>query len=364
MKRFLSCLLALVLTFSLCSCAAPTTPAETPDPAQTETAPTEADGVPLQSETPAETAAPREGSLFLNVSSINLSLVGDSEDIYLGMIPREDVTFESDDTSVVTFENGILTATGVGTTTVRAVYLDRQVECTAGCLAETQEELDALDPEILSAPKRLPPVVDLETECTYFDNSAIVGDSITYFMFQWESKNNYLGDILFLARGGVSLNGFVKRFKNIYYRGSEIWLEKAIEQSGVDRVYIMLGQNDLSSKARTIVMDNWVILLDRIRELNPDIQIYLQSCIPEYASDHSLDQKNDRIETYNETLREFARENDCHFIDLAYYIRDQYDRMPQIYSQGNYHMNEAGCLIWMQILRFYAQYELEGGDLS
>ena len=52
------------------------------------------------------------------------------------------------------------------------------------------------------------------------------------------------------------------------------------------------------------------------------------------------------------------------FLDLAYYVKDHCGRMPKIYNQGSYHMNEDGCLNWMKILRHYAQYELEGGTLS
>ena len=54
-----------------------------------------------------ETEAPvLEGSLFLKVSSVTFSVVGESEDIYLGLIPRELVTWESEDPSVVSVENG------------------------------------------------------------------------------------------------------------------------------------------------------------------------------------------------------------------------------------------------------------------
>lgn len=362
MKKCLAWLLAVSMIFSLFGCSpgsqSQQSPAESEAPALSASKPSQ------QTEPVTETTQPvYDEPMFLKVSSITFSLVGETDDIYLGLIPREAVSWESDDESVAVFQDGVLTATGVGSTTVRAVCQDQQVECSVSCLAQTQEELEALDPETLRAPKRLPPEVDLETECSYFTESAIVGDSITYFLFQWESKYDYLGEVTFLARGGVSLNGFVKRFKNIYYRGQEVFLEKAIADSGVKKVYFMLGQNDLSSKARTIVMDNWTELLSRIRELSPDVEIYLQSCIPEYARDSSVDEVNERIEQYNLTLREFARENDCHFIDLAYYVKDHFDRMPEIYSQGNYHMNEAGCLNWMKILRFYAQYELEGGEL-
>lgn len=369
MKRILSWLLLTATIASLFGCAAAPAQPETTE-ALTETS--AAETLATQSAI-AETEAPVvEGSLFLKVSSITFSLVGESDDIYLGLVPRELVTWESADPSVVSVENGVLTATGVGTTTIRAAYQDRQVECTAGCLAATQEELDSLDSEVLCAPKRLPPEVDLEQPCTYFDNSAIVGDSITYFLMQWESKTNYLGNMLFLARGGVSMNGFVRRFKNIYYRGKEMNLEDAIAKSQVERVYFLMGSNDLSSKTqRPYVFSNWDTLLKRIREKHPTVEIVLMSNIPLYdnepettANDAKIKENNDRIEAYNEKLKQFAEENGCLFLDLCYYVQDHYNRMPRIYNQGSYHMNEAGCLNWMKILRYYAQYESEGGTLS
>ena len=57
-----------------------------------------------------------EGSLFLKVSSITFSLVGESDDIYLGLVPREQVTWESQAPRAVSVENGVLTATGAGST--------------------------------------------------------------------------------------------------------------------------------------------------------------------------------------------------------------------------------------------------------
>ena len=347
----------------MAGCASDTPAAETAPATQSTTAPS------LPEETtptaPVQTEPPKpEGYPYLKVSSIALSVVGETEDIYLGLVPREDVLWQSDDENVVLFDNGVLTATGVGATTVRAISGENTVECQVSCLAATEEELLAMDNRILAQPKRIPPVVDLSTACNTFDDAAIIGDSICYFMFQWESKGNQLGDIVFLARGGVSLNGFVKRFKNMYYRGKEMYIEDAIQAADVSRVYIMLGQNDLTSKARTIVMENWEILLERIRTTNPDVEIVIQSCIPEYAPDDSLAEKNQRIDAYNTTLRQFAEDNDCYFIDLGYYIKDHKGRMPEPYNQGNYHMNEAGCRIWMQILRYYREYELNGGDLS
>jgi len=368
MKKVFSLMLALVMLLSMAACGSPAEETAAPEVSVPETAITEATA--KAAAVPTTEPPVSDEHLFLKVSSITFSVVGESDDIYLGLVPRELVAWESEDPAIVSVENGVLTATGVGTTTVRASHGDQEVVVTAGCLAATQEELEALDFEVRCTPKRLPPEVDLEEPCTYFDNAAIVGDSITYFLMQWESKTNYLGDMLFLARGGVSMNSFVRRFKNIYYRGSERNLEDAISESGVERAYLMMGSNDIIAPTqRPHLHDNWNILLERIREKSPDVELVLISGIPLYGNDQ--DAKSEKFSTYNVLmeeynvwLRQFAEENDCMFLDLNYYVKDHNGRMPQIYSQGDYHMNEAGCLNWMKILRYYAQYELEGGTLS
>ena len=163
MKKLVSLLLVMAMLLTLTGCdllkflpgfgektpetVEPALPVETAAPPMEEPA-VEATTAETTTETTTQETEPAavksEGSLFLKVSSITFSVVGESEDIYLGMIPREEVTWESDDPSVVSVENGVLTANGVSTTTIRAVYGEQQVECTAGCLASTQEELEGL----------------------------------------------------------------------------------------------------------------------------------------------------------------------------------------------------------------------------
>lgn len=366
MKRILSWILLVVMIFSLCACGGDAAPEGTT------AAPTEASAVEAtETEEVAATEAVEtepavlEGSLYLKVSSVTFSLVGETDDIYLGMIPRELIRWESDDPSVVSVENGVLTATGVGTTTIRAIYEDRQVECTAGCLAETQDELDSLDREILAAPKRLPPVFDVEQPCTIFDNSAILGDSITWVLLQNESKNNYLGNIVFLTRGGISLNSLIRHSANIYYQGQELYIENAVEKAGVEQLLILLGSNDINDVSQsTYVFENWSTLVERVRGKSPNVQITIMSQIPCYDDGHGRDKQNAMIAEYNVKLRQFAAENGCQFIDLAYYVSDHYGRMPKIYSMDHYHLNTVGCTEWMRILRFYEQYESEGGVLQ
>ena len=373
MKKILACILVIAAMFSICGCGASAAPEQTVQPtAETSAAvqlPEEAPSEPQP--TPQETTVETEPAfledpMFLKVSSITFSLVGESDDIYLGLLPRELITWESDDPAVVSVENGVLTATGVGTTTIRATYGDRQLTCTAGCLAQTQEDLKALDRSILIQPRCLIPEVDMEGPCTYFENCAIVGDSISYMLMQSESKGDYLGNILFLARGGTSLNGFVHRFKNLYYQGAEMYLEDAVAQSGVGRIYILVGSNDIgSADQRPAYMDNWNIVLERIWEKSPDVEVVIISNIPLGTSGQGDVALYNRLAVeYNEKMRLLAQEKGCMYLDLYRYISDHRGMIPESYDLDGYHLNDTGYQVWMQVMRYYAKFEQSGGTLS
>lgn len=372
-KRLLALVLAAAAILSITGCAAAPTPADSTEaPAQAASAATETQATAVETPTTEETEPPLpEGNLFLKVSSITFSLVGESEDVYLGVIPRDLVTWESENPDIIRVEDGVLTAVSVGTTVIHATYEDRQVSCAAGCLAQTQEELEALPNDILSQPKWLPPEVDLSEPCTWFDNAAFVGDSIVYGIMQYESGSNALGNILFLARGGVSIMGFIKGTKNIVFRGQEMELQDIIAEAGVDRVYFLMGSNDISVKYEMdVMMDNWNTILNRIWKKSPDVEIVLVSSLPKYEEKPYLphtkapDAYNPLTLEYNAHLRQFAKEHGCMYLDLHSYVQDHWGRLSPTYKIDETHLNELGCTNWMKIMRYYAQYEFEGGILE
>lgn len=361
MRKHLAFLLAMIMLLSMAGCASAPAASETAAP---ETA---------APETVEETAAPEteatqpllEGNLYLKVSSVTFSLVGESDNIYLGVIPADQVTWVSEDPSVISVENGVLTAVGVGKTTIHASYGDREVSCEAGCLAQTQEELDSLDREILSAPKRLPPEVDLEQPCTYFDDAVMLGDSITFFLMQTEAKNDGLGKVTFLTRNGISIHGLVLHSKNLYFEGQEMFVEDIISKIAPKRVYILLGCLDFQVPASKMqLIKNWNILLDRLEDACPDMEIVVISNTPGFSEDKKPTEYNEAVTQAAPELYDLAVERGYGYLDLGYYIEDHYGRMAAAYTQDQFHMNPDGSTVWMKVMRHYAQFEQEGGSLS
>ena len=123
MRRTIAWLLLAAALIGLCGCG--TGPAQTHPTVTAETQSSDKSAAETQTIQTEPQAESLEGNLFLKVSAITFSVVGETDDIYLGVIPREEVTWESDDPSIVAVENGVLTATGVGTTTIRPTQTSR-----------------------------------------------------------------------------------------------------------------------------------------------------------------------------------------------------------------------------------------------
>ena len=162
---------------------------------------------------------------------------------------------------------------------------------------------------------------------------------------------------MFLARGGCSIYGFVRQYvKGIYYQGVERKVEDVIAAYGVKKAFIMLGQNDLRQFSVEENLANYATLIERIREQSPDLEIYIQTCTPEWRSNGSSNAQNEKIFEFNEKLKTFCEENDMQLVDIAPYILDHTNMMSSEYMNGDeIHINEAGCYSWMQALRAYAK---------
>lgn len=205
--------------------------------------------------------------------------------------------------------------------------------------------------------------MDLTSPCTAFDDSAILGDSITYFLWQYENTVHYLGDMTFVTRQGISLHGLVDRFKNMYYEGVETNIEDIIAKVDASRVYILLGCLDFQVPASAAqLMEHWEKLCDLIAEKAPEKEIILISNIPGYTpgmqpavqsgcgADHA---------TFG------SLQGAGLWLPGPWLLHPgSSGRMPKIYSKDEFHMNDAGSLVWIRLLRYSAYLEAAGGSLT
>lgn len=300
-------------------------------------------------------AAAAEGSdiLMLTVSEIQLSLVGDTENIYWGTAPIDAVHWSSEDPDIIAVENGVITAKAVGATTIHASCNDQEVTCAASCLAVNREELLKLAPAVLTASKRLPPQVDIVPEDYFFD-TVIIGDSISANLLIHELNTNLLGHPLFIARKNIGVNNFVNHVVDLMYQGQPLHAEDAVAASGKHRAFFLLGMNDIGYQEPGELADKYRVLIDTIQAKNPDVELYLQSSLPVYR-DQSFNQFNQKIDNFNLLIAQVAEEKGCHYLDLAAYMENHVQNLAKLYTLDyDAHINDKGSIIWMELLRAYA----------
>lgn len=356
MKRIFPVLLAALF---LCGCASSTAETTVPSTAAPETvvpttaAPTEMTVPPTETE---PSLPPEEGDVNMNTFDITFRVEGDAWGVYSGTMPKEYVTFVSDDPSIATFEDGVVTAIGPGTTNIHAIHGSDRVSCIIRNVFKAsgkKEETPAKPTEEATPAETEPHTVD--TIAPFFDDAVFVGDSVTLFLSYYAISYQQLGEAQFLVRGSYSVAHAVNSTMLMSIGTGEMELEDAIASTGATKVFIMLGMNDIALHGIAKTMENWKAMTDRILERNPDVHIIIQSMTPIYATGEKGGLTNENVRKYNTELEAFAQENGFLYLDVASCLEDEDGSLaPEFCSDEYVHLSDEGAREWIKVLRRFA----------
>ncbi len=193
-----------------------------------------------------------------------------------------------------------------------------------------------------------------ETPTDFFDDAVFIGDSITLGLRNFNYQNNWLGDATILCQGSYSVAHAVNNTMYLSFRGEDMTPQKALAACGAQKVFILLGMNDIALHGVDKSLENWGILVDNIRGACPDIAIYIQSGTPIYTPGQKGSLNNERMDEYNGRLKTFAEENGCIYLDVATAMKDDTNGMAAEYTSDAYvHLTEAACRLWVEQLKNY-----------
>jgi lysophospholipase L1-like esterase len=140
------------------------------------------------------------------------------------------------------------------------------------------------------------------------------------------------------------------------YQGEDMTPQDALAACGVNKVFILLGMNDIALYGIDKTIENWGTLIASIRDKNPDIDIYIQSGTPIYTEGQKGKLNNENMDKYNARLVEFARANGCVYIDIASPLKDSSNGLAKKYTSDDYvHFTDAACELWYSILKDIAE---------
>lgn len=190
----------------------------------------------------------------------------------------------------------------------------------------------------------------------FFDDAAFIGDSISLKLQNYHAANGTFGKAVFLTAGSYSVNHAVNDTMRLMFRGEEMTPEDALAACNAKKVFILLGMNDIGLVGVEGTLENWSVMLQRIREKNPRIEIYIQSGTPIYAGGEKGKLTNENMDRYNALLKQFAKENDCHFVDVASALKDGTGALKPSFCSDEYvHLTDAGSEAWIEVLKKLAE---------
>jgi len=203
----------------------------------------------------------------------------------------------------------------------------------------------------------------------FFDGALFLGDSLTdmfggYIRKCRETEEGLLGEAQFFGVTSMSVKiACTDRASSgisFRYRGKAVSVTKIIRQTEAKRVFIMLGVNDIDSRAWDTVEEYFAQLIDVIHEKCPDTEVVIEGILPiteQYC--RTRKQKIDRWNSFNDILAGICEAHGAAFLNFSADLMDAQGYLPtSLSSDKQYHLNPEGESIWVRALRLYAAQQL------
>ena len=223
------------------------------------------------------------------------------------------------------------------------------------------EEAVIVEPEAVSPDWDLSPLPE-----DWFDDAVFIGDSITVVLGQEAEARGGLGEALFLTEFSYGVRNAVQGVLLLWFRGQQLFPWDALPLTGANKLFIMLGANDVAREGGIdVTMEYWEELCSRIKASCPDIQIFVQSELPVWHEIYYEGLNNANLLVYNERLRSFCEEHGYVYVNVADAFRDEYGGLAERYTSDYYcHISYDGARLWIETLRDPAVYSEDPRNYS
>lgn len=196
------------------------------------------------------------------------------------------------------------------------------------------------------APAEKEPMVLDPLDPSEFDNSLFIGDSRTMGLLYYGK----LGEADVFATHGMTV--FRAFTQEIEVKSAGLTtLEPLLQSKSYDRVYIMLGINEIGSSIEGI-MPKYTELVSRIRETQPEATIYVCANLHIAYSKSSVDSvyNNTRLNAINEFASTLADGEKIKYLDINEYFDDENGCLPEEYTTDGFHPGPPQYRTWVQWL--------------
>lgn len=182
---------------------------------------------------------------------------------------------------------------------------------------------------------------------SYFDDALFIGDSRTVGLADYSGWKNPT----FFADVGLTIyDVFDKKVAEI--DGKKMTIEEALQKKSFQKIYIMLGINEMGTGTAKSFTKAYKEVVERIEELQPNAIIFVEAImnVTKEKSDTDPIFNNKNIKDRNNHLEGLADDKKIFYIDVNEAITDNTGGIPAKYTFDNIHLKAAYYKIWTDFL--------------
>lgn len=208
---------------------------------------------------------------------------------------------------------------------------------------DSASETEVTDDSSEPAPETAEPVKESERrDNSYLENCAFIGDSITsgFSSYKFVPVKN-----VFAAIGLRTDTVLSTTFENPETGG--VKLLDGLESLKPESVYIMLGSNGIAWQDNEKMISEYGDLIDSVREILPDVNIYIMSVTPVGAKKENIATPeegkilNTQIDSFNLRLSDLAAKKNAVYLDINSMLKGSDGKLPEDISRDGMHINKS-----------------------
>lgn len=233
----------------------------------------------------------------------------------------------------------------------------------AGCDSHKPDDTVAVDATVTQTESQPPteePIVH-PVDAAWFDDAVFVGDSVTLRLSYYADENEgAIGNAQFVCAGSLGYTNAQwaeddPTAVHPVYRGKVTLAENCTVATGADKVFIMLGMNDIGLYGVDETLKSADSLVNKILAHTPEAKIYLQSTTPILKGKEIGELNNKNIRAFDKKLEQYAQEHGYKYLDLYNQLCDEGGYLKNEYCSDaeamGIHFSPAACEIWIEYLK-------------
>ncbi|MDD2216170.1 MAG: GDSL-type esterase/lipase family protein [Eubacteriales bacterium] len=134
---------------------------------------------------------------------------------------------------------------------------------------------------------------------------------------------------------------------------------EALSEVPFKKVFIMLGINELGWVYSELFIEKYGELIDNIKKIEPQAQIYIQSILPVSRERSESDSiyNNENINKYNELIQQMAVNKNIFYLNVAECVTDEEGYLYSDASTDGIHLNKKYCDQWFEYIKTHVVFE-------